>query len=130
MGSPASGAFLCPKRGGAMICITVSATQVIVRGHAGYAEVGKDIVCAGVSALVQTLVRAAEDLTADDVATTVQTGFVLMKYHCPSEKLQILLELFCIGVGMIAERYPDHVTIQRPGVDGVKSYGTGQAWNP
>lgn len=113
-----------------MVCITISETRIVVQGHARYAEAGKDIVCAAVSALVQTLVRATEDLTSDDVATTMQTGFVTITYHCPSEKLQILLDSFFIGAGMIAERYPDHVMIQRPGVDGVKSYGIGQAWNP
>lgn len=113
-----------------MVCITISETRIVIQGHAGYAAAGKDIVCAGVSALVQTLVRAVTDLAADDVETTMRTGLVCVEYHRPSAKLQILIDSFCIGVGMIAERYPDHVTIQRPGVDGVKSYGEGQAWNP
>ncbi len=43
-----------------MITVTVTLSeeemQVKVSGHADYAEKGKDIVCAGVSAIVQTAV--------------------------------------------------------------------------
>ena len=49
-------------------------------GHAGFAEVGQDIVCAGVSAIVQTLIQSVEDLTVDTIDYTMQPGFVDIKY--------------------------------------------------
>ncbi|MBQ4307540.1 MAG: ribosomal-processing cysteine protease Prp [Lachnospiraceae bacterium] len=42
-------------------------TAFRVRGHAGYAEAGEDIVCAGVSAIVINTVNCLTDLTEDDV---------------------------------------------------------------
>ena len=39
--------------------------EIKIKGHAGYDEPGKDIVCAGVSTLVQTLIQSIEELTSD-----------------------------------------------------------------
>ena len=51
-----------------------------IEGHAGYADAGQDIVCAGVSAIVQTLIQSVEDLTVDTIDYTMQPGFVDIKY--------------------------------------------------
>ena len=48
-----------------MIEITVDETEIGVDGHAGFGPPGRDIVCAGVSALFQTLVWSIEDVTGD-----------------------------------------------------------------
>ena len=45
-----------------MIEITVDETRIRVEGHAGFGPPGRDIVCAGVSALFQTLVWSIEDV--------------------------------------------------------------------
>lgn len=37
-----------------MIDIYIDEHTISIQGHAGYAEPGKDIVCAGVSAILQT----------------------------------------------------------------------------
>lgn len=36
---------------------------ISIKGHAGYAEHGKDIVCAGVSTLVQTMLLGLENIS-------------------------------------------------------------------
>ena len=46
-----------------MIQIKVNNYSVEVNGHAGYMPRGSDIVCAGVSALYQTLEESAKELT-------------------------------------------------------------------
>ncbi len=45
-------------------------------GHAGYAEKGRDIVCAGISALCIALVRRLEDMAAEGIVRlpTCDTG--------------------------------------------------------
>ena len=50
-----------------MIVIRVREDGVTVYGHAGFAEVGKDIICAGVTALTQTLIKSLNDLTKDKI---------------------------------------------------------------
>ena len=43
-----------------MIVVNVNEEKITLNGHAGYAEPGKDIVCAAVTALVQTMVHSIE----------------------------------------------------------------------
>ena len=38
-----------------LIEVKIRENEIIIFGHAGYAEPGKDIVCAGVTALTETL---------------------------------------------------------------------------
>ena len=47
-----------------MIEVRIRPERIEISGHAGYAEYGKDIVCAGVTALTQTLIQSIDDLTA------------------------------------------------------------------
>ena len=51
-----------------LIVVNVSTTGITVDGHAGYAETGKDIICASVSVLAQGLVHSLESLTDDEIS--------------------------------------------------------------
>lgn len=48
-----------------MIAVSVRLDGITIDGHAGYAEAGKDIVCAGVTALTENLIDSIESLTKD-----------------------------------------------------------------
>ena len=78
-------------------------------GHANYAPQGYDIVCAGVTALAQTLVRSMEDLTEDAIEYDISPGMVDIKYKDLSEKSRTLVDSFFIGICMIADEFPDCV---------------------
>ena len=54
-------------------------------GHANYAEAGKDIVCAGVTALVQGLIRSTESLTSDKIEYEISPGRADIHYRDLSE---------------------------------------------
>ena len=97
-----------------MITITRSSSGITIEGHAGYAPRGQDIVCAGISTLVQTLVQSIEDLCTDDISYHLKPGWVEIKHGDLSAKAQVLANSFWIGVGMIADRYPDYVTVVNP----------------
>jgi uncharacterized protein YsxB (DUF464 family) len=84
-----------------------------VQGHAGYAEHGKDIVCAGVSTLVQTFIQSVEELTADKIQYSMQPGTVDIKFRDLSEQAQLLVDSFFIGVSLIAGKYPDNVKLTK-----------------
>ena len=58
-----------------MIDITVQPDKITVSGHAGYAEPGKDIVCAAISTLTQVLIASVEELTAAKIKTAVPSGY-------------------------------------------------------
>ena len=57
-----------------MIAVSVRKDRITVSGHAGFAEAGKDIVCAGVTALTQTLIKSIGDLTEDKIQYEISPG--------------------------------------------------------
>ena len=83
----------------------------MISGHAGYAPAGSDIVCAGVTALTQGLVRSIEGLTDDRIETDIESGMTSIQYGDLSEKGKLLINSFFIGICMIAEEFPDYVRI-------------------
>lgn len=94
-----------------MIEITVSREKIQIRGHANYAPYGQDIVCAGVTALTQTLVSSIEGLTKDKIQYDIKPGWADINYRNLSEKACTLVDSFFLGVSMIADEYPDCVRI-------------------
>ena len=57
-----------------MIEVKVRKNHIEVSGHAGHAPPGQDIVCAGVSALVQTLLASIDSLAGDKIKYVVSPG--------------------------------------------------------
>ena len=81
-------------------------------GHSGYAPAGRDIVCAGVSALCCTCVNALESIAG--VTPTVRSGdgFLAadLPLDCTSHDAQVLLRALRQGIGDIAAQYPNYVS--------------------
>ena len=95
-----------------MIAVSVRKDGIEITGHANYAEVGKDIVCAGVTALTQTLIRSLEELVGDEVEYEISPGRADIRYGNLSEEGKLLVDSFFIGVCQIADEFPDHVRIE------------------
>lgn len=94
-----------------MIEVKIRPDEITLFGHANYAVAGQDIVCAGATALVQTLIRSIEDLTRDEIEYKVSPGWVDIQYGNLSEKARTLVDSFFVGICMIADEYPDCVRI-------------------
>ena len=94
-----------------MIAVSVRKDGIEISGHANYAEAGKDIVCAGVTALTQTLIMSMEDLTRDEIEYGILTGKVDIHYGNLPEEGKLLVDSFFIGICMIADEFPDCVRI-------------------
>ena len=94
-----------------MIVVSVRKDEIQVSGHANYAKEGKDIVCAGVTALTQNLVKSIEDLTEDKIEYDISPGRADIKCGNLSEKAKTLVDSFFIGICMIANEFPDYVKI-------------------
>lgn len=95
-----------------MIVVTLHTNGLSIRGHAHYAEIGKDIVCAAVSTLAQTLIYSIDELTADKIEYVSKPGTVEIKYRDLSKDAQLLINSFFVGVNMIADNYPAYVRTQ------------------
>lgn len=85
---------------------------LVVLGHADYAEYGKDIVCAGVSSLVQALIGWIEDsdCKAECISIDDKDGEVIIAC-LGDEEVSAVFKLTAIGLEQIAYSYPDHVQI-------------------
>ena len=94
-----------------MIAVSVRKDGIEISGHAGYAETGKDIVCAGVTALTQTLIKSLEHLTRDEIKYEISPGRADIHYGNLSEEGKLLVDSFFIGVCSIADEFPENVTI-------------------
>ena len=89
---------------------------LIIEGHAGSAEKGRDLVCAAVSALAVTLVACLRDREADGQVTlrrcVVRDGYVCVEAE-PSpdgaDDVRAVFETVVTGLRLLADCYPDHV---------------------
>lgn len=95
-----------------MIVIKMSADEIAVEGHAGYADKGKDIVCAAVSVLAQTLIKALESLTQDKIYRVVRDGYINIGFRDLSEQGKLLVDSFFIGICGVRDAYPECLEIK------------------
>lgn len=86
--------------------------SLTVIGHAGYADGGKDIVCAGVSAVTYSLVGwlANHEKDTSSLYKFMQSGSTSI--ICEGNDLvNTAFEVAVIGLAQIAKQYPDHMTM-------------------
>ena len=95
-----------------MIEVRIRPERIEISGHAGYAEPGKDIVCAGVTARTQTLIQSIENLTDDKIEYRISPGKAEIEYRNLSEKSKTLVDSFFVGICLIAEEFPEHVKVR------------------
>ena len=82
--------------------------QVICSGHAGYANAGKDIVCASVSVLVINTINALEELAGEffEVTTSEDDGYICCDFQNPLQDRSVfLLDAMVYGLENIQKEY-------------------------
>ncbi|NLZ38272.1 MAG: ribosomal-processing cysteine protease Prp [Firmicutes bacterium] len=97
------------RKGGQITAVTVS-------GHAGMAPKGEDIVCAAVSALVQTFYFSLQRLLHLHVTPDIRDGyfFLSLPTDLPAEiaaKITLLAENMLIGLDEINKSYPGFLQV-------------------
>lgn len=95
-----------------MIVIDIDQNSLTIDGHAGYAEAGKDIVCAAVSILAQNLIHSLEALTGDRIWYQREPGHIDIHFENLSGGGQLLIDSFFIGVSDIIAAYGDYVQLK------------------
>jgi len=83
-------------------------------GHAGFAAVGSDIVCAAVSALTQTTILALEQLVNLDLNVTAEEAFLKCVWENAPEtiaKSNLLLQAMILGLLEIQSQYPEYLSL-------------------
>lgn len=91
--------------------------SLAVSGHAGYADKGRDIVCAGASALVQALIGWVENNTCEIECISIDTNQGEVLICCNgSEDVAAVFYMTAIGLEQISNTYPDYVQIDIIGI--------------
>ncbi|WP_067932990.1 ribosomal-processing cysteine protease Prp [Alicyclobacillus kakegawensis] len=88
--------------------------QFRLRGHAGYADVGSDIVCAAVSALVTNAINSCEALlrVVPECTDDGDELFCRLPSHRISAETDLLFRSMVLGLEQISEQYPRHVQVR------------------
>ena len=81
----------------------------VISGHAGFAEKGKDIVCAAVTALACTLEQCMEN--AGEGHCEWKEGETCFTAS-GTENLRPCFETVVTGLQLLAEEFPDYVNIR------------------
>jgi uncharacterized protein YsxB (DUF464 family) len=106
-----------------MITITIERSQAgtirrfTVSGHAGYEDPGKDIVCAGISAVTVGAVNAVEKLTGLIPRAEMRNGWLSAEAPKGEDaalvgQSQLLLEGMVASLETIADEYGKYVQIK------------------
>ena len=88
-----------------------------VSGHANYDEPGKDIVCAGVSAVTVGSINSVEALTGIVLPNRMQSGYLEATVPAKleegqKERIGLILESMLIMLRTIEQSYRDFVVIR------------------
>ena len=81
--------------------------RIECKGHAGFDDSGRDIVCAAVSVLTINTINSIEQLTKDDFVVTQdeKKGIITMEFEELSDEADLLLKSFELGVNGIYNEY-------------------------
>lgn len=94
--------------------------SLIVKGHANFDEVGKDIVCASASILTYTIAKIATDMVengriAENSVIRLKEGEAFINCHCMSKEafaeLSRAFRTIETGYKLLAENYPQNIDV-------------------
>jgi uncharacterized protein YsxB (DUF464 family) len=93
-----------------MLVISANERYFIVRGHADYAESGKDIVCSAVSFLVQCVANQLQHY--DETFQRIEPGFAHVECVTQSDQTKVLMRLFKEETRKLARQYPENIQME------------------
>ena len=91
--------------------------RLTVKGHAQSNEYGKDLVCAGVSALALTMAANVGNMASKDYVTAYTTrlepGDAEISCNPRTRYRESVRQVFmsvCVGFEILADQYPDYIS--------------------
>ncbi len=92
-------------------CSDSQIKEMSVKGHAGYDEAGKDLVCAGVSSIMFGLLNALDEMSENAVEISVHDR-IEIRTDSMDPILQTILKTGMIQLKTVEESYPDFIKIK------------------
>lgn len=95
-----------------MIEVVITKNRVCLQGHAGYAELGKDIVCAAASVLWYAV---TEKLEKDKVDFRMheESGYAELVIQKPNDTTETVLDTMKCGIKLLEENYPGKIFLKK-----------------
>jgi len=92
--------------------------QFIIQGHAGYEEIGKDIVCSAVTVTILNASNAIEEIAgiSTDLTTKAKDGYALISVpedvdRSKKHDISVIMRTTLIGFKSIALKYNKFVSV-------------------
>ncbi|HAZ91500.1 MAG TPA: ribosomal-processing cysteine protease Prp [Eubacterium sp.] len=86
-----------------------------LKGHAGFADYGKDIVCSAVSVLVFNTINSITEFTKDkiDVKQDEKKGYVDFRFKSEvSHDSKLLMKSLILGITELSTSYLNYISIE------------------
>lgn len=94
-----------------MIKIDIKKDLIKITGHAGYADAGKDIVCASVSSIVYTSVNGIMNIDQDAIKFSDKKDILEIKIINKSKVVNILINSMIDLLEDLENQYPENIKI-------------------
>lgn len=88
-------------------------SQIVIQGHSGYEEQGKDIVCASVSSIAITSVNAMLRFSKDSVTWKQEDGYLQIIVEEKSKETLVLFENMLELFQELEQQYKEYVTVEK-----------------
>ncbi len=83
-----------------------------VSGHAGYANSGKDIVCAAVTTAVNMTANGITEIAKQNASVNVSENEVQLKVEQSTHESALLLQSMRLQMELLEEQFPKNIRIQ------------------
>ena len=94
-----------------MITVTITENGLTIDGHAGYAEIGKDIVCAAVSSTVITSVNSCLTIDNESISYEDKNGLDI-KVLKDDEVTTKIINVMITNLYELEKAYPKNIKIK------------------
>ncbi len=95
-----------------MIKVSIKEKQIVIKGHANYDELGKDIVCASVSSMVITTVNAILRIDSEAIKYSDNDG-VIIDIIKDDQIVKKLINNLVSLLEDLKKQYPKYIEIRR-----------------
>lgn len=92
---------------------------LIIEGHSGFAEKGKDIVCSAVSILIYSFLNMLKDEEADKRLILrreiVRDGYFCVEiepFDFSKQRTSGIVDTIIMGLALLNENYPEHIKLE------------------
>ena len=94
-----------------MIKVNIKNNIIIITGHAGYDDFGKDIVCASVSSIVITSINLCLRFDKDSIKYKKETDKLTIEVLSSDEKVTLTIENMLMMLEELASTYKKNIKI-------------------